>query len=111
VRDLVGVDRHPHAGAASVVDGEEFVDVVELGGEPQGHPVPVVARAHTTDRLGHRARDVLDAQRVGVAGQLEGGALVSPLDRPRGDGTTPGVGGDAVEHLVEVGVDARHRRS
>ena len=73
--------------------------------------VAVAAGADPLDRRGERAGHVLDAERVGVAGELERRALVTAGGGPAGDRALAGELGDRREHLVEVGEDAGHRRS
>jgi len=87
-----------------VLEGEQRGHVVELGGEPQRDLLAQLAAPGPGDRLRQRPGDVLDAERVGVAGQLEGGALVAALGGAAGDVALPGVAGDLGEYRVEVGV-------
>ncbi len=91
-----------------MVEAEQGFDVAELGREAQADVgVPSPEKAH---RLGEAAREMLDAERVGVAGRLEGRPLGGALGRGGCDAAAPDIVGQSAEDLVDIGIDARDRR-
>ena len=87
---------------------EQGTDVVELRGEAQRGRRPL---AEEPDRPSKRPGEVLDTERVGVAGRLERRALGGAGGLAGGDRTLSLVDGDLGEHVLQVGERARDRRA
>ena len=106
--DGLGVDGEADAGAAIVGKGEKGIDVRELGGEAELGLVTGRERpsAEVLDGCREGAGEVLDAEGVGVAGGLEGGALAGTVGGTGGDGALAEERGERGEDFVEVGVGA-----
>ena len=96
--------RPPCGRSSSGADG------AELRRRPQLHGPGELVRPDVRDRRRQAAGEVLDAQRVGVAGGLERRALVPAGVGAGGDVPAAHVGVEPGQDLVEVGVDPRHGR-
>jgi hypothetical protein len=76
------VDRGADARPAAVRRPQQWRDGTELRRRAQLHGAGEVVRADVRDRGGQAAGEVLDAQRVGVAGRLERRPLVPARSCP-----------------------------
>jgi hypothetical protein len=83
---------------------DERRDVVELGSEPQSDAVAVVAAADSRDGGRQRSGDGFEAQRIGVARQLERRAFSRAPQVARGHVAAAHQRRDGCQHVVEVGV-------
>jgi hypothetical protein len=90
-----------------VIEPEQRIDRVELAGETQLHVrLPC---AEMGDERGERAGEMLDAERIGVAGRLERRAFMGAVAGTRGDGAAADMGRQLGQDLGQVRIDAGDR--